>query len=265
MGICCAVLLALALAIVSPGLSNFRTTVRNPLGAPTSFQGLRHLYAGSIDTVKLLVVHGMGDHVPGHSSSLTDGLAARLGLRLEHPESPDKDEALDGRVVAEPGPHADPVQPAGGRPEHAVHGSPARRGRCGMGRRGRVHRHAGRVPPVGGLRDRVDGHKWRRLRHHLHGPPPGPRRYRLLHEYAGSEIGAVRPDDRASPGSASPRRVANVPQGRGPAVPSLARALRGVIGADAGESARLPGAASPQRWTSHPPAHSVLANAGSVP
>jgi hypothetical protein len=88
MQVCVAVVIAAVLAVLSPGFSNFRTKVQAPDGTQASFKGFRSLYAGKIDTVKLVVVHGMGEHTYGYSDPLTEGLAKRLDLTAKDPQTP---------------------------------------------------------------------------------------------------------------------------------------------------------------------------------
>jgi hypothetical protein len=81
MNICCAILIALAALVLSPGLTHFRTTVKDLQGARTSFRGIRSSYDGGSKVVKLLAVHGIGNHAVGYSITLSDGVASRLGFK----------------------------------------------------------------------------------------------------------------------------------------------------------------------------------------
>jgi hypothetical protein len=99
MGVCCAILLVLGLLVIWPGFKHFLTSVKDPKGSVTFFRGLEELYGKGTDTVKLLTVHGMGNHPAGYSRELTDGLAERLGILLV---KQDPDELLE---VGIPGPN----------------------------------------------------------------------------------------------------------------------------------------------------------------
>jgi hypothetical protein len=103
MGICCAILIALGLTILSPGVTNLRTSVKDLEGRATGFKGLGQLYGdpsrtgqllgARTSTVKLLAVHGIGDHESGWSKEMTDALGQRLHLAFAS-ETPPED--LDG-------------------------------------------------------------------------------------------------------------------------------------------------------------------------
>ncbi len=100
---CCAVIIAVVLGLLSPGWTHLRTSVLSPDGRKVGFKGLRHLYdagARPIDTIKLVVVHGMGEHQRDYSKTLTDGVAARMNLPQAAAPPPSALEALgDGVAV----------------------------------------------------------------------------------------------------------------------------------------------------------------------
>jgi hypothetical protein len=90
MGICCIALAAALLLGISPGFTNLRTSVKDLGGKPTSFHGLGEAYGGpmQMDTVKLMVVHGIGKHDTGYSKVLTDRIADRMKLQLKTEGAP---------------------------------------------------------------------------------------------------------------------------------------------------------------------------------
>jgi hypothetical protein len=90
MGICCIALAAALLLGLSPGFTNLRTSVKDLAGKPTSFHGLGEAYGGPMrtDTVKLMVVHGIGKHDHGYSKVLTDRIADRMKLQRQSEDPP---------------------------------------------------------------------------------------------------------------------------------------------------------------------------------
>jgi hypothetical protein len=100
MGVCCAILIALGLTILSPGFSNLRTSVKDLDGRATGFKGIGQLYGdpsqtgqllgARTSTVKLLAVHGIGDHDIGWSKEMSDALGQRLHLDFAS-ETPPED------------------------------------------------------------------------------------------------------------------------------------------------------------------------------